>query len=108
MGVFRFIINLDSDVYFTEWHLANATKSWILYDIYLFHGSWILTDEQVLQKIQTWGHASDASWEDWEKWYREKWLKWTPEMESISMENSKFPVWKKAVRYDGSLPKECV
>lgn len=104
----NFIIKLDSDVYFTEWHLANVVKSWILYDIFLFHGSWILTDEQVLQKIQTWGHANDVSREKWEKWYREKWLGWTPDMESISMENDKFPAWKKAIEYKGPLPKECI
>lgn len=107
----HFIMNLNTPIFFDDQQqfggIKHSIKSWILYDIFMYHSSWILTDEQVLQKIQTWGHSSEASREDWEKWYQEKWLKWTPEMESISMENSKFPVWKKAVRYNGSLPKEC-
>lgn len=104
----NFIMDLKSNVQFSDWHIENSMKSWILYDIFLFHGSWILTDEQVLQKIKTWGHATDLSKEQWERWYDEKWLKWLPSTEELSMKETKFPVWKKAIEYKGPLPKECI
>lgn len=43
----------------------------------LHHLSWVKTDEEVARKIKTWMHAKDF---DTERWYRDIWLKWTPEM----------------------------
>ena len=104
----NFIMNLNTPILFADWDIENSNKSWILYDIFLYHGSWILTNEQVREKIQTWGHSIDADEKEWEDWYEEKWLNWSPEMEEISMKDKKFPVWKKAIKYEGTLPKECV
>lgn len=103
----NFMLTLNSNLYFEDWDVRNSVKSWILYDVFLYHGSWILTDEEVSQKIRMWGHSTDATGEEWREWYEEVWLKWGSESDEISMKNKKFPVWKKAVPYQGKLPLEC-
>ena len=112
LGWKHFILNLNTPIFFSDWkkfgEIEHSIKSWILYDIFMYHGSWILTNEQVLEKIKTWGHSNEASEEEWKNWYEEKWLKWSPEMEEISMKDKRLPVWKKATKYEGILPKECI
>lgn len=67
-----------------------------------YHGSYVLTNEELLQKINTWGHAMDFNKE---KWYKEKWLAWDESpignLHLVTPED-----WSKAVSFKGNpLPE---
>jgi len=99
-----FGVNLTNPIRFeTGRHIEYANKCAIQQDAFLYHGSWVLTDEQVQKKISSWGHSKDI---DYEKWYNDKWLNWN--QETTDLHPSINPhTWKKAVPYMGKLPKEC-
>jgi hypothetical protein len=69
-------------------------------EIMQFHGSYVLTDEEVYEKIKTWGHTNDF---DADKWYNEVWLLWTLESRNLH------PVWPwcwdHCEIFDGALPE---
>jgi hypothetical protein len=99
-----FGINLLKPVRFsTSRHTESIVKCGIKQDAFLYHGSWVLSDEQVQKKISSWGHSKDI---DYEKWYNDKWLNWN--QETTDLHPSINPhIWKKAIPYAGKLPKEC-
>jgi len=78
-------------------------KCGVQQESFLFHGSFVHNDDNLLQKINTWGHSNDI---DFKKWYQEKWLDWTPETTDLHP-STRPEIWKQAVPYDGPLPKEC-
>ena len=53
-------------------------------DIKCYHGSYVLTNEEVYKKVKTWSHSADF---DGEKWYKEVWLPWTLESKNLH------PIW---------------
>jgi hypothetical protein len=101
----NFGINLHSNIIFTKNREHNSkNKCGIFQDWYLYHGSCVLTDDQVKRKLTTWGHSEDMNYDEW---YGEKWLKWTPETTYLHPSNTP-SIWTKAVPYEGPLPKELV
>lgn len=69
---------------------------------YLYHGTFVHTDENVKKKIRSWGHSNDI---DFDVWYRDKWLNWT--LETTDLHPSIRPsIWKRAVEYTGNLPEQ--
>lgn len=65
-----------------------------------YHGSYVLTDEELLQKINTWGHTNDFNKD---LWYNEVWLKWKPEMMNLHLVSPS--AWSQAVEFKGELPE---
>jgi len=99
-----FGVNLANPIRFeSSRHIEYANKCAIQQDVFLYHGSWVLTDEQVRKKISSWGHSKDI---DYEKWYNDKWLNWNRETTDLHP-SIKPHIWKKAIPYAGKLPKEC-
>ena len=100
----NFGIDLHSDIKFTKnREHTSKNKCGVLQDWFLFHASFIMTDDQVKEKLNTWGHSSDMNYDTW---YQEKWLDWTPETTDLHP-STRPEIWKQAVPYDGPLPKEC-
>lgn len=65
-----------------------------------YHGSYVLTNEELLQKINTWGHVNDF---DKERWYNEKWLLWTSETKNLHLVT---PCdWSMAAPFNNELPE---
>jgi hypothetical protein len=65
----------------------------------LYHGAYILSDEEVYEKIHTWGHSHQIN----RNWYENKWKKWTIDTREI---HPCWPKeWKNAIIYDGKLPE---
>ena len=103
-----FGISLNSNVKFTKnRHHTSANKCAVLQPWYLYHGCYVLTNEQALKKIQNWGHAMDEDYSKLSLWYEEKWLNWTPNTKNLHPSNDP-SVWLKAVPYEGPLPQELI
>jgi len=70
-------------------------------DIYFWHMGYVLSDERMWEKINTFGHAREIV----PGWFQEKWLNWTPETRNLFR---KHPIsrWPHAIRIDPlTLPK---
>lgn len=102
----NFIIDLNSDVKFCLGRTLYGNKLWIQEPWFLYHGCYVLSDKEVYEKITTCNRFEFLEI-DLNSWYEEKWLKWTPENENLyPSKNPSF--WKKAIKYNGPLPKECI
>ncbi|PYI51603.1 class I SAM-dependent methyltransferase [Paenibacillus flagellatus] len=94
-------VNCRRDVKFHHLRLLSPEATDVMrLDALCFHGSYVLTDEEVYRKIHTWGHALDF---DREAWYRSKWLSWSEEVEDLHPTHPR--VWKRAVPFTGTLPE---
>lgn len=101
-GFPEFAINLKRGVRFSSKRRPNKTSSYSIPPIVgvCYHGSYVLTNEELLQKINTWGHTNDFN-KDY--WYKEKWLKWNENMIDLHLVSPS--AWSKAVKFNGSLPE---
>jgi hypothetical protein len=72
----------------------------LLNDIICYHGSYVLTDAEVYQKIKTWRNYADF---DTDNWYNEVWLPWT--LESRNLHPVKPEHWSNCEIYEGPLPE---
>lgn len=81
---------------------TSILKCGVLQPSYLYHGTFVLSNEQVFKKIRNWGHCQDI---DFEKWYHEKWLNWTRETEDLHPSIRPW-IWKRAIEYTGELPEQ--
>jgi hypothetical protein len=100
VGFPEFAINLRLDgVRFIRARIPNLQRRWHLPGV-CYHLSYVLTDEEVLTKIHTWGHADQF---DRQKWFERKWLKWNQKTENLHPIEP--PAWKKAVPFKGTLPE---
>ena len=92
-------INCKRDVRFVRARTPNS-QHYFLLDALCYHGSYVLTDNEMYRKIHTWGHAHQF---DQKAWYCNKWLGWT---ESTKDLHPIYPsVLKRAVKFVGSLPE---
>jgi hypothetical protein len=100
-GYPEFAINLKNGVRFSSKRRPNKTNFFTIQPVIgvCYHGSYVLTDAELLQKINTWGHTNDFNKD---QWYKEKWLKWTPEMIDLHLVSPS--AWSKAVPFTGTLP----
>jgi hypothetical protein len=101
-GYPEFAINLKRGVRFQSKRRPNKSNSNIIppYIGICYHGSYVLTNEELLQKINTWGHTNDFNKE---YWYNNIWLKWTPEMRDLHLVSPS--AWSQAVEFNGELPE---
>lgn len=96
-----FALNCDSPVSFRKNRLVNTTDATFL-EGPCFHLSYYLSDEQLLRKVNTWGHADQLM--DKNKWFKYKWKAWNPNKKRLNPFN---PIhWERAVNFDGEVPKE--
>jgi hypothetical protein len=96
-----FAINCRKDVFFKRNRLLSTTESYFLKKP-CFHLSYYVSDDQLIRKINTWGHA--AQFFNKRKWIRYKWLGWKPGTRNINPIN---PVaWIRAVEHEFELPDE--
>jgi hypothetical protein len=101
-GFPEFAINLKRGVRFERKRRPNKSNNPFdisVDDAICYHGSYVLSDKEVYEKINTWGHAAEF---DGDNWYKTKWLKWTPEMNNLHMIAPH--AWSKAEKFDGVLP----
>jgi hypothetical protein len=98
----NFAVNVRMhDVKFVSRRLVNRMDQTYTLSGLCLHLAWILSDEEVLQKIQTWGHSHQF---DYKKWYQQKWLAWQPGTRYIG--HITRANYLMAVPFIGSLPRE--
>lgn len=69
-------------------------------DVICYHGSYVLTDEEVFKKVNMTSHSNDYNGI---QWYNEVWLPWT--MESKNLHPIWPWVWTHCEIFDGELPE---
>ena len=97
----NFAVNLKQETRFVRKRIINLTESVQHLSGICHHLSYVLSDQEVLRKISTWGHAHQVNVNNWYKW---KWLAWQPSTTYL------FPIISvtanRAVPYHGPLPEE--
>jgi len=101
VGYPEFCINLKRGVRFQSKRRPDKSNFLILPPDQgiCYHGSYVLTNEELLQKINTWGHTNDFNKE---RWYNEKWLNWKEGDRDLHLVTPN--AWSQAVWFDGKLP----
>ncbi|MES2727590.1 MAG: hypothetical protein V4643_10850 [Bacteroidota bacterium] len=97
-----FAINLHVDNPFTSRRLTKDIDNKLILQGMCFHLSYVFSDEEMVRKINTWGHSHQVN----KNWLRWKWLAWNPQTKYLNPFNS--TQWIKAVPYTGKLPKELI
>jgi len=94
----EFAVNCKKDIRFIK---ARTTNAKIHYDLpgLCYHLSYVMTDQELWRKINTWSHSHQF---DVRRWYRRKWLEWNEKTEDLHPLDP--PAWKRAVRFTGELP----
>ena len=99
-GLNQTIVNLNRIDHYDHIRDVYTMNKITVEGIYCYHGSYVLTNEEVYKKINTWSHNKDFNTE---KWYNEVWLRWTEESRNL---HPIWPwAWMKAQKYTGNLPE---
>lgn len=96
----QIVINLNNNISFQRKRKPNGTSIINISNITCYHASYVLTDNELKEKLKTWGHHNDFNVDDW---YNNIWLKWYPEMLNLHPINP--PAWFKAIKFEEKLPE---
>jgi hypothetical protein len=97
----NFAVNCRKPVQFTQ--LRGVDADWRLAPVVpgpCYHLSWLYSDEEVWEKISTWGHANQVRAREW---FDTKWRGWRPSSRCLSPASPSASYWQ-AVRFVGDLP----
>ena len=98
----NFAVNVHwPGIHFAKSRLVNEMDKAFMLEGLCLHLAWVLSDEEVLKKISTWGHSHQF---DFMRWYRHKWLAWRPGTKYIG--HITRAGYLAAVPYAGPLPAE--
>jgi len=101
IGAPQITINLKNNVRFKDRRNPNSDNEIIIPDVICFHLSFVLTDEECLVKLKTWGHTHEFNVDDW---YEKKWVNWS--IETKNMHPIYPPAWHTVIKNNKLLPKE--
>lgn len=93
-----FALRCASDIHFTSKRLTNARAPKII-DFVCYHYGYVMSDEQMHEKLKTWGHAKEVNTP---AWFLHKWKNWDDTTEFLHPTN---PIhWHKAIRFPLEQP----
>lgn len=99
LGYPEIALNLKRDVKFQRCRRLNGDKVYVM-DVLCYHASYILSDNECWEKINTWGHSHQF---DTKKWFDTKWKKWDKNSRDLH------PItpsdWHKTEDFKGILPE---
>jgi len=95
-----FAVNCNKNVWFKDKRLLE-TKNYFMLSGLCLHLSYVLSDDQLIRKLNTWGHSKQVNID---LWYQVKWLGWTKNTNYFHPFNS--IQWVKTIAYDGPIPRE--
>ncbi|NJO61954.1 MAG: hypothetical protein HC836_28045 [Richelia sp. RM2_1_2] len=102
VGYPEFAINLKRGVRFASKRRPNKNDVYVIPPAIgvCYHGSYVLTNEELLTKINTWGHAHQMNPTEW---YNNVWVKWNEN--SVNLHPINPPAWSKTKRVEFILPE---
>jgi hypothetical protein len=99
IGYPEIALNLKKDIKFQRCRRLTGSKYFIL-DALCYHASYVLTDDECWEKINTWGHSHQFNTK---KWFDEKWKAWNENSRNLH------PItpsdWFKTEKFKGELPE---
>lgn len=93
-------INLNHNIKFTDKRTTTRDNIGIISDVICYHMSYVLSDEELKIKLETWGHTNDF---DTKKWYEEVWIRWNENM--IHLHPIQPKEWYKAIKFEEKMPE---
>lgn len=85
-------------VRFQKRRVMNVERATII-DEPCFHYGYVMSDEEMQEKLLTWSHAREVNVA---YWYRYKWTGWSPTSRNLNPTNP--TRWRRAVRFPGPQP----
>lgn len=74
VGYPQIAININNGVRFKDRRNPNSDSFITIPDIICYHMSFVLTDEECMTKLKTWGHSHEFNTDSW---FNNVWLNWT-------------------------------
>jgi hypothetical protein len=96
-----FALNCHSNIRFLKSRSLDSLSTFPL-DGLCYHLAYVLSDDELHRKINTWTHSHEFNTESW---FKRKWVNWTEETRNLHPIQPS--VWQRAVRFSGDLP-ECL
>jgi len=95
----NFAVNLGRGIRFRERRICDGTAFLTVPGV-CCHLSYVLSNDEVREKLATWGHAHQTKPEIW---FERKWIHWTPRTRNLCPIN--FPaIFRRAVPFTGDRP----
>ncbi len=98
IGYPQIAINLNTNTFFKQYRIPSSENTITMKDVLCYHMSFVASDKQCYEKINTWGHSHQF---DTEKWFREVWLS----DRKYNLHPLDGKIWSKCVPFEGELPE---
>ena len=99
VGQPELIVNLNKTQEFIRARRLSGKNIYSL-SVLCYHASFVLSNEECWNKINTWGHTHQFKLK---RWYKQKWLKWN--IDTINLHPVTPKAWSRAIKYNGALPE---
>lgn len=98
-----FALRVSDECYFISKRLTSysSTKAEFVLDAPCFHYGYVMSNEEMSQKIRTWGHANDFFTSS-SQWFEFKWKHWSVETRYLNLINP--CSWTKAILFPEEQP----
>ena len=93
-------INLKKGVRFLRKRVPTSKNIIDIGEVTCYHGSYVLTDAELEEKLKTWGHYNDFNVMSW---FENIWKKWN--INSTNLHPVSPRAWKRVVEYNKELPE---
>ena len=93
-----FALRCTPEATFTLKRLTNAKSARII-DCPCYHYGYVMTDEEMKEKLLTWGHAPEVNTNSW---FKHKWLNWDESTVNLHPTDPSF--WSRAVKFPFHQP----
>lgn len=80
------------DFKFLKGRTTNLPKSTLPSNFFFWHAGYVLSDERMYEKINTFSHAHELV----KDWYLHKWLEWTPKTVNLGRKNA--DIWPRTAK----------
>ena len=100
VGYPQIFINLKKGIRFKNKRNPTGDQIITIPNVICYHASYALTDDELKEKLRTWGHYNDFNID---AWYNNVWLKWTLNMTNMHPVNPS--AWYKAIEFNEKLPE---
>jgi hypothetical protein len=91
-------VNLSTESHFVDNRNPNDHLRYLTCESSpVFHGSYVLTNEELQRKLSSWGHAKDFNTDEW---YNNIWVKWNYNTSLENLHPTHPWIWKRAIKLE--------